>query len=466
MSNFNEYEEIIHPDIIISRPTNYYEEPQSLPAGKARQRSAARYSRKDFENDFHKKPDEDKKAFESYKKSVHFLNPTHLLSHYTTLKNFYNIVETDGLWATHARLSNDDEELRYAQKAIVETINNKKSGFKIGSCDDAYIVSLCYDDDLLSQWRGYCKEHEGVAISFDFGTLRPLYLVCGDKKSCEKKSRPFYHCAQPIIYGRHQLRKFFSTLDAPKIRIISENIFSPYVKHPTFSEEREYRLTATNRPCFDNEYVKYRQSNGVQIPYVEIKSGLPPQALEKYDNIAIRLNIDCEKNYLDKLVNRITASLNRTTASQKCKHHIVKCRDTSESYDDTQCFGCSMRQINIPKRDDTRCGYGREAGISTSKNVIMISEVANRDGLPNQEEVFNIVSEAVDRINEIYLDAKIKVWCEGHLPIRKIRIGNTRRTEEIKESIENFCRNSEYYWLKYVDVTKSNIPFRSPLKFD
>jgi len=53
----------------------------------------------------------------------------------------------------------------------------------------------------------------------------------------------------------------------------------------------------------------------------------------------------------------------------------------------------------------------------------------------------------------------IKIWCKGHLPIRKIIVGPSEKQNETKESLEYYKRT--IYWLKYVDIDVSAIPLRN-----
>jgi hypothetical protein len=110
------------------------------------------------------------------------------------------------------------------------------------------------------------------------------------------------------------------------------------------------------------------------------------------------------------------------------------------------------------------CSYknGIDYHIATDKNVVMLSEGFG------QEHLFEQMKPIIDEVNDGLAGEekdKVKLWCEGHLPIRQIRVGNTRRREELRDKIKHFCQHSEYYWLRFVDVVHTDIPFRSPLKF-
>jgi hypothetical protein len=201
-----------------------------------------------------------------------------------------------------------------------------------------------------------------------------------------------------------------------------------------------------------NDFVRYRKSNHVQIPYIEIKSG---GAYNRTESSIIRINTD-KRIYRD-----IDFEISLNGASPDDKFRTIYCRRQNASiYDDKVCFGCSMRYYSRPAGIKKMCKYVGQTYIRPSDNVVAISQGTN------QKETFTLVAEIVDSINNSNQNANIKVWCEGHLPIRRIRVGNTRRKTELTEIIEHYCRHSECFWLKYVDVEATEIPFRSALKFD
>ena len=53
----------------------------------------------------------------------------------------------------------------------------------------------------------------------------------------------------------------------------------------------------------------------------------------------------------------------------------------------------------------------------------------------------------------------LRIWCEGHLPIREIIADPGERQREMKESLEYY--KDTVYWLRYVDIRNSDIPLRN-----
>ena len=360
------------------------------------------------------------------------INAGEYLTHYTTVKNFYSIIKTDGFWATHARFSNDDEELKQARKVF----NNDEL-----VVTDTYVVSLCGNDDLLSQWRGYARDQEGIAISLDLSTTRYMYLA---KKG--KYSEPFPILPHPILYIDDQDNELIQVLN---IEGIGNDKIMPYIKQKFFEEEKEYRLAIINDGRYD-PFITYRESGQTQVPYVEIRPGNP-----KYNKkrCIIRANVS------DEIKKDIQKQL-ETSSLTYYKNFIVSCRDNNNMQDDRNCFGCEMRAIIKPPDDYKECAHNLSFKINNNKNAIIISQGKY------QRETFEHIARIADAINKNQEEKdKIKVWCEGHLPIRSIRVGNTRRIDELKELILQYCKYSEYYWLRYVDVDSTKGSFRSAMKF-
>ena len=77
----------------------------------------------------------------------------------------------------------------------------------------------------------------------------------------------------------------------------------------------------------------------------------------------------------------------------------------------------------------------------------------------NQEEMQVTIEKIIESSLVLQYKETIKIWCKGHLPIRKIIVGPSEKQNEIKESLEYYKRT--IYWLKYVDIDVSAIPLRN-----
>lgn len=175
---------------------------------------------------------------------------------------------------------------------------------------------------------------------------------------------------------------------------------APYIKHIKFEGEQESRIAFSNNVGKLAKCIRFRTSeNGIKIPYIVVKAG------------------DLGRNLSSCLF------------------------DASEE---------SIRALV----DDI-----------TSKNPI--GEIWIPQG-SNQEIIYYKVSEIVQELNRkdggtcMLPFPKIRVFCEGHLPIRRIVVAPTYDRKRIAEAVKRFCQTK--YWLRDVDVSASEIPYASPLQ--
>ena len=78
----------------------------------------------------------------------------------------------------------------------------------------------------------------------------------------------------------------------------------------------------------------------------------------------------------------------------------------------------------------------------------------------NQEKIMGCIEDTFQKKGlPIDYDNGIKIWCRGHLPIRKVIVGPGEKKEKIKESLKHYMGNT--YWLRYVEVVDSNIPLQT-----
>lgn len=378
---------------------------------------------------------------------------------YRTLDSFWSIIESDSFWATNARFSNDHEEQSLGMKKLKEVLS--EDGDLTVALGDCYIICFCDEDDKLSQWRGYAPE--GVSIGFDFNNVRPFYIK---KRDDDKKNKDeylkVYNSCYKVQYITEDISRneFADKFDLnlsenennhENIRNRASDIIS-YVKHSGFYEEAESRLVFSDRDVDLSDCIHYRQVGNLKVPYIIVKAN-GGNAFEK-QKCMIRLNLE------DALGKKAEKALPKYLSNAKLKSvKVLNCRNMVKGgMDDRVCFGCSLREAYIPGINgrNPKCRYSIEKGQSfhiRSNNEIYIS---NSEG---QEEVYDKVMSFLQEQGEKFKD--VKVWCEGHLPIRSITVGNLRNKEIVKESIRHYC--NQHYWLRCVDVKASATPFRSSL---
>src|SRR6187397_2153513 len=115
-----------------------------------------------------------------------------LLAHYTSIGTLERIAQTGEIWFSNPLYMNDVDELRYGMNLGLHAVrthaglreacppahyNALFTTFDSDSAFDVYVFSCSEHDDeigddgLLSMWRGYGGDGNGVAIVFDMGPL-------------------------------------------------------------------------------------------------------------------------------------------------------------------------------------------------------------------------------------------------------------------------------------------------------
>lgn len=182
--------------------------------------------------------------------------------HYTSLPVLFDILESDSLWASNVRFSNDEMESK-----ILKTD-------EIVMRDD-YMICFCNEKDMLSQWRGYCYDG-GAAIKFHIRLPKEYSVLHADYES-SKKYCIYENAPLPVVYvGEDDIgdsNMVQRTISSQKSNIDVEDIL-PYLKNGKFYEEKEMRLVFSNIKGKLSRCVRFRTlSNGAKVPYLVIRAG-------------------------------------------------------------------------------------------------------------------------------------------------------------------------------------------------
>ena len=73
-----------------------------------------------------------------------------------------------------------------------------------------------------------------------------------------------------------------------------------------------------------------------------------------------------------------------------------------------------------------------------------------------QEQIYLKIKQGIIQQS---LSANVKIWCDGHLPLRKVIVGPSKDAQYMAQSIREYIRTK--YWLRDVDVEISKIPLRT-----
>ena len=198
-----------------------------------------------------------------------------LLAHYTSIGTLERIAQTGEIWFSNPLYMNDVDELRYGMNlglhavrshtglreacppahynALLDAFDDLYTAFDGESAFDVYVFSCSEHDDeigddgLLSMWRGYGGDGNGVAIVFDMVPLlaarSPLVIQQVRYRSYEASEAwmedKLQHFAQVLQRAGSQVSEMPAAAAALFERI---KLFALFTKHRGFHEEREWRI--------------------------------------------------------------------------------------------------------------------------------------------------------------------------------------------------------------------------------
>lgn len=374
-----------------------------------------------------------------------------LLYHYTKLDTLWKIFASDSFFARNIRFSNDFNEYLTGRYTI-ENYINKLKGPDAAQRDEAlkkirenpmmhFMVCFCDDGDLLSQWRGYAQNGVSIGMDFTGGFCRgkelsqhaEQFCVLNNKRyqdAADKTDGKYYINGEPLRFlqmpyqvqyiskeenarskrGRdikNILNKLYENSDGGMNRLIG---YIPYIKDVGFEEEKEYRL------IFDMEYLgqskahsddvrskklEFLEQENLKKPYINVEFGNPQEKCDRVKTVWLG------------------------------------------------GAACGLEGELKKAHGDIEIKLVAGAGVRT--------EVCIGEGT-NQEEIQQAIEKEIERPAALPEKEAVKIWCKGHLPIRKIIVGPGERQDEVKESMEYYKKT--VYWLKYIDIDKSATPFR------
>ena len=216
----------------------------------------------------------------------------YFLHHYTDIYGFLGIFNTKSLWASNAFFLNDSSEIEYGLKLsydlfkdfylsiksekikeILKSFYEDYSGFVLSS--NLFLISFCEDGDLLSQWRGYTPNNDGISFRFNLQVLRTLpqftlYKVVYNKEIQLKIINYLFDLLNDLMeYLEKTKAESFLHYFNLWITIFTTILLT--FKDLSFSEEKEWRLIHNYDAVGNNKIIEYRIKNNYVLPYVKIE---------------------------------------------------------------------------------------------------------------------------------------------------------------------------------------------------
>jgi hypothetical protein len=262
-----------------------------------------------------------------------------VLYHYTSFAGLKGIVEQQHIWATDIRFLNDFREFKHGlevAKTFIATYPKEKIGgaegaealttlFSNWTLNDAFtgksaqicVTSFSENEDVLSQWRGYCPNGRGVCIGFrpstfnrhisnkTMSTLTPCVYDSADQRLIVEKaiSRLLDALGTPLHKNqtdgilnsyleefktvtdderKNTADRFLTNLQNLIVNRINEaslvsaqSLFQvcALLKDNSFAEEKEWRLVVpafSTRKKFGDLEWHFRATNSMLIPYIPL----------------------------------------------------------------------------------------------------------------------------------------------------------------------------------------------------
>lgn len=233
--------------------------------------------------------------------------------HYTSAAGLKGIFETQSLWATNTAFLNDTSEFSYGVGMLLEALadedrshlkestrgfitnllRNDGAVFRhyLSTTVSVFVTCLCAAENQLSQWRAYTGPSSrtgGYALGFETKSPHGWIQTAGSEHDLRLRQ---------VIYLPDEQRKLCRDLvhglveafdRAPQdvgaqkafARCLEDGLieFASSVKHPDFSEEKEWRVIYQRATDRDPLPLKFREADGVLVPYVELRLPEPTGA--------------------------------------------------------------------------------------------------------------------------------------------------------------------------------------------
>lgn len=222
-----------------------------------------------------------------------------VLYQYTSYLGLTGILSNHSVWMTDITYLNDTSEMKLGLDLLEKCINEKMSSVSkachrvLGAASMAisstasiltggYLIAcFCMNNDLLSQWRAYGNNGTGYNVGFDSAKLAntPQMHV---RKVIYDPSKQTYFIKNAVdkiceLFEITRANGTMSPLDDRDLAVLFTDLLLKNIheflitfKHKAFAEENEWRVIFPYNFRDDLEKLKFRQYNGMPVPYMEL----------------------------------------------------------------------------------------------------------------------------------------------------------------------------------------------------
>lgn len=193
------------------------------------------------------------------------------VSHYTSVDVLPEFLKKKmPIYGTHYQFLNDKTEKKYALEKFDDYFKTKYNEYfpEVQKKDyTVYIASFSTAADDLNLWRAYAPQG-GFSIQFEEKRIEMGWLAQEEKDQEIKRERPGlfqdlgFRGVNSVRYTDKEIAAYAETIkakmDALHLSCSSYKsacvtyyraLFSCFVKHPAFKDEREYRVTSVKTNC-------------------------------------------------------------------------------------------------------------------------------------------------------------------------------------------------------------------------
>lgn len=206
-----------------------------------------------------------------------------IVYHYCSLYSFNSILKNRSLRLTNILKSNDSMEIRwicrYYETEFEEAYEKTSDLFKTCISSERfmgyvklftdeffdenhadfryYVTCFSYQNDLLSQWRGYADDGRGAAIGFDLDVLKEIAIVSPEI------SKPSIVSLHKISYSEAEQREVVHQVVNELVTEIEEVLQRGKKNREGSEKVQDYKLELieTVMGCFEKKFLKLFQES-------------------------------------------------------------------------------------------------------------------------------------------------------------------------------------------------------------
>jgi len=251
------------------------------------------------------------------------VEPYDTIYHYTDLGGLIGILESQNIYSTNINFLNDRKELKHGislienvLKTFETNIENKRIIESMASNlnkiyeTDRYVTCFSRNGDLLSQWRSYGNDGKGVAIGFcPFHIEESIYefVDCMNIMYNESEQKDVLEEYMKICIDYFQKQRDlydwtgfdYDYLVAEALIYFLEAVIANF-KHPSFSEEKEFRIEYRvdgNINKSDKKTLHFKNSGSLIVPYLKLVSKFRKREEETIKNPEMAQHTETEMQF-------------------------------------------------------------------------------------------------------------------------------------------------------------------------